>query len=73
MSTVDYVEMLVRENKLTVWSEVVEKVIDGSRKEFWAFVGRRMKARILLLWSFCNEYIQGVSSRYYKGTLSIWG
>ena len=37
---------LVREKKLTIWNEVVEKVnvdFDGSRKEFWAFVGRRTK------------------------------
>ena len=35
------VKELVREKKLTIWNEVVEKVnvdFDGSRKEFWAFV-----------------------------------
>ena len=40
------VKELVREKKLTIWNEVVEKVnvdFDGSRKEFWAFVGRRTK------------------------------
>ena len=39
---------LVREKKLAVWNEIVEKVnidFDGSRKEFWAFVGRRTKCR----------------------------
>ena len=39
---------LVREKKLTIWNEVVENVnvdFDGSRKEFWAFVGRRMKGK----------------------------
>ena len=39
---------LVREKKLTVWNEIVEKVnvdFDGSRKEFWAFVGRRTKCK----------------------------
>ena len=39
---------LVREKKLTIWNEVVEKVnvdFDGSRKEFWAFVGRRTKGK----------------------------
>ena len=38
------VKELVREKKLTIWNEVVEKVnvdFDGSRKEFWAFVCRR--------------------------------
>ena len=40
------VKELVREKKLTIWSDVVEKVnvdFDGSRKEFWDFVGRRTK------------------------------
>ena len=39
---------LVREKKLTMWNEVVEKVnvdFDGSRKEFWAFLGRRTKSK----------------------------
>ena len=35
----------VREKKLAIWNEVVEKVNDGSRKEFWTFVGRRMKGK----------------------------
>ena len=38
----------VRQKKLTGWKEVVEKVnldFEGSRKEFWAFVGRRTKAK----------------------------
>ena len=42
------VKELVREKKLTIWNEVVEKVnvdFDGSRKEFWAFVGRRTKGK----------------------------
>ena len=39
---------LVRQKKLTVWKEIVEKVnvnFDRSRKDFWAFVGRRTKAK----------------------------
>ena len=39
---------LAREKKLTIWNEVVEEVnvdFDGSRKEFWAFVGRRTKGK----------------------------
>ena len=42
------VKELVREKKLTIWNEVVEKVnvdFDGIRKEFWAFVGRRTKGK----------------------------
>ena len=42
------VKDLVREKKLAVWNEIVEKVnvdFDGSRKEFWAFVGRRTKCK----------------------------
>ena len=37
-----------RQKKLTLWKEVVEKVnvdFEGSRKEVWAFVGRRTKAK----------------------------
>ena len=37
------VEEAVREKKLSIWNEVVEKVnadFEGSSKEFWAFVGR---------------------------------
>ena len=37
--------------RLTFWNKVVERVnvdFDESRKEFWAFVGRRTR-RILLL------------------------
>ena len=39
---------LVREEKLTIWREVVEKAntdLDGSKKEFSAFVGRRTKGK----------------------------
>ena len=39
---------IVREKKLAVWNEIVEKVnvdFDGSRKDFWAFVGRRTKCK----------------------------
>ena len=42
------VKEAVREKKLIIWNEVVEKVnadIEGSRKEFWAFVGRRTKGK----------------------------
>ena len=42
------VKELVREKKLTIWNEVVEKVnvdFDGNGKDIWAFVGRRMKGK----------------------------
>ena len=39
------VKDLVREKKLAVWNEVVEKDFDGSRREFWAFVGRRTEGK----------------------------
>ena len=42
------VKETVMEKKLSVWNEVVEKVnadFEGSRKEFWAFVGRRTKGK----------------------------
>ena len=42
------VKELVREKKLNIWREVVEKAntdFDGSKKEFWAFVGRRTKGK----------------------------
>ena len=42
------VKELVREKKLNIWREVVEKAntdLDGNKKEFWAFVGRRTKGK----------------------------
>ena len=42
------VKELVREKKLNIWREVVEKAntdFDGSKKEFLAFVGRRTKGK----------------------------
>ena len=42
------VKDLVREKKLAIWNEVAEKVnadLDGSKKEFWAFVGRKTKGK----------------------------
>ena len=37
---------LVREKKLNIWREVVKKANTGSRKEFWAFIGRRTKEKM---------------------------
>ena len=39
------VKELVREKKLNIWREVVEKANTGNEKEFWAFVGRRTKGK----------------------------
>ena len=42
------VKELVREKKLNIWREVVEKAntdFDGNKKELWAFVGRRTKGK----------------------------
>ena len=43
---------LVRQKKLTMWKEVVEIAnvdFEGSRKEFWAFVGKqRLRIGVLL-------------------------
>ena len=42
------VKELVREKKLNTWREVVENAntdFDVSKKEFWAFVGRRTKGK----------------------------
>ena len=42
------VKQLVTEKKLQFWNEVVDKVksdYEGSKKEFWAFVGRRTKGK----------------------------
>ena len=71
------VKELVRQKKLTTWKEVVEKVnvdFEGSREEFWAFVGRRTKAKNRGIASL--KGVKGVSATCTKGKLevlhSIW-
>ena len=57
------VKELVSQKKLTVQKEVFEKLnvyFEGSRKEFWAFVGRRIKAKN-----------RGIASCY-RSIISIW-
>ena len=57
---------LVTEKKLNIWNEVLEKAnsdYDGNRKEFWAFVGRRMKGRKRAISALRNE--DGVSMHAY--------
>ena len=42
------VKDLVREKKLTVWNEVVDRVnvdFEGSKEEFWAYIGRKTKGK----------------------------
>ena len=63
---------LVREKKLTIWNEVVEKVnvdFDGSRKEFWAFVGRRTKGKKKNITSLKSD--AGVSVTSTRGKLEV--
>ena len=55
----------VREKKLSVWNEVVEKVnvdFEGSRKEFWAFVGKRTKGKYKNITSLKSKAGVSVSS-----------
>ena len=71
---------LVREKKLTIWNEVVEKVnvdFDGSRKEFWAFVGRRMKGKKNITSLKSDAGVSVTSTRgkleVLQNNISIWG
>ena len=67
------VKDLVREKKLAVWNEVVERVnvdFEGSKKEFWAFVGRKTKGKKWNIASLRNE--AGVSVTSKKGKLEVF-
>ena len=67
------VKELVREKKLTIWNEVVEKVnvdFNGSRKEFWAFVGRRTKGKQKNITSLKSD--TGVSVTSTRGKLEVY-
>ena len=64
---------LVREKKLNIWREVVEKAntdFDGNKKEFWAFVGRRTKGKREKEYSFVKSEA-GVSVTSTRGTLEV--
>ena len=67
------VKELVREKKLNIWREVVKKAntdFDGSRKDVWAFVGRRTKGkRKKNIPSLKSE--TGVSATSTRGKLEI--
>ena len=61
------VKEAVRKRKLSIWNEVVEKVnadFEGSRKEFWAFVGRRTKGKYKNITSLKSKAGVSVSWRY---------
>ena len=66
------VKELVRQKKLTVWKEVVEKAnvdFEGSTKEFWAFVGRRTKVKNRGIASL--KGVEEVSLTSTKGKLEV--
>ena len=66
------VKELVRQKKLMVWKEVVEKAnvdFEGNRKEFWAFVGKRTKAKNRGIDSL--KGVEGVSVTSTKGKLEV--
>ena len=66
------VKEAVREKKFSIWSEVVEKVnadFEGSRKEFWAFVGRRTKGKYKNITSLKSKV--GVSVSSMQGKLEV--
>ena len=61
----------MREKKLSIWNEVVEKVnvdFEGS-KEFWAFVGRRTKGKCKNITSLKSK--AGVSVSSTQGKLEV--
>ena len=66
------VKEAVREKKLSIWIEVFEKVnpdFEGSRKEFWAFVGRRTKGKYKNITSLKSK--AGVSVSSTQGKLEV--
>ena len=66
------VKEAVREKKLSIWNEVVEKVnadFEGSRKEFWAFVGRQTKGTYKNITSLKSK--AGVSVSSMQGKLEV--
>ena len=66
------VKEAVREKTLSIWNDVVEKVnadFEGSRKEFWAFVGRRTKGKYKNITSLKSK--AGVSVSSTQGKLEV--
>ena len=63
---------MVRKKKTGIWNDVVEKVntdYEGSRKEFWAFFGRRSKGKKKTISSLRSD--KGVSVTSTKGKLHV--
>ena len=63
---------LIRKKKIDIWNDVVEKVntdYEGSRKEFWAFVGRRTKGKKKAIGSLRSD--KGVSVSSTRGKLQV--
>ena len=66
------IKSLVTEKKLYIWNEVLQKAnsdYDGNRKEFWAFVGKRAKAKTYTIVAL--RYKTRVSVTSTKGKLRI--
>ena len=68
------VKDLIRKKKIDIWNDVVDKVktesdYEGSRKEFWAFVGRRTKGKKKAIGSLRSD--KGVSVSSTRGKLQV--
>ena len=66
------VKDLVRKKKTDIWNDVVEKVnkdYEGSRKEFWALVGRRVKGKKKTIGFLRSD--KGVSVTSIRGKLHM--
>ena len=63
------VKDLVRKKKNDIWNDVVNTDYEGSRKEFWAFVGRRSKGKKKTISS--PRIDKGVSVTSTRGKLHV--
>ncbi len=74
------VKDLIRKKKIDIWNEIVENVntdYEESRKEFWAFVGRRTKSKKKAIGSLRSDkgyrlVAPGVSYKFYKSIMRLW-
>ena len=63
---------MVRKKKANIWNDVVRRVnndCEGSRKDFWAFVGRGSKSKKKTIGSLRSD--KGVSVTSTKGKLYV--
>ena len=73
------VKEAVREKKLSIWNKKVNADFEGSRKEFWAFVGRRTKGKYKNITSLKSKagvsvsIVRKVSWRCCGGIMRSWG